>query len=330
MLRTLHHPDGTSRQIHLGGWKKQFSDPRDEEFRVKLHRSFLAAPPKSADLRPICSPIEDQGDLGSCTAHMLAGLVEANENRASKGFQVSGASALPSVLVSNIAVASDGTISFVTSVKSAAPAPTPTPTPPTPPAPPAPTPTPTPTPHKLVRASRLFEYYATRKIEGTTREDSGATIRDAVKAAAQYGVVDESLWPYNIAQFTVNPPQNVWTAAATHKVTSYHSITDGDIETMKSVIASGYPVGFGFQVYDYMMSADMASKGFLPLPGPDEQLQGGHAVDLVGYDDSKKAFLVRNSWGTSWGLQGYFWMVYDYVANTQLASDFWVVQSAPI
>jgi C1A family cysteine protease len=322
MLRTLHHPDGTSRQVHLGGWKKQFSDSRDEEFRVKLHRSFLAAPPKTADLRSICSPIEDQGDLGSCTANMLAGLVEANENRASKGFQISTA-ALPSVLLSNIAVASDGTISFVTSVKAAAPAPTPTP--PTPPAP-----TPTPTPHKLVRASRLFEYYATRKIEGTTREDSGATIRDAVKAAAQYGVVDESLWPYNIAQFAVNPPTGVWTAAATHKVTSYHSITDGDIETMKSVIASGYLIGFGFQVYDYMMSADMASKGFLPLPGADEQLQGGHAVCLCGYDDSKKAFLVRNSWGTSWCVSGYFWMVYDYVANTQLASDFWVVQSAPI
>lgn len=54
-------------------------------------------------------------------------------------------------------------------------------------------------------------------------------------------------------------------------------------------------------------------------------------MDLVGYDDSKGAFIVRNSWGTSWGpFGGYFYMDYDYVANTNLASDFWVVQSAPI
>jgi C1A family cysteine protease len=110
---------------------------------------------------------------------------------------------------------------------------------------------------------------------------------------------------------------------------------------MKSVLAAQYLIEFGFQVYDYFMSADMAAKGLLPVPASSEQLQGGHAVALVGYDDSKVitaadgaaskgAFLVRNSWGANWGLSGYFWMAYDYVANTTLCSDFWVIQSAPI
>ena len=363
MLKTLHHPNGTTRQIHLGGWKKQFTDARDEEFRVKLHGSFLKIAP-SADNRPICSPVEDQGDLGSCTANMFAGLVESNEiKRIGPNYtnvkldDATGGGA--KVTVSNVAVAANGVITYTTKVvPPAPPAPTPPappappqptppsppqPTPPTPPAPPAPPPTPPtpPAPAKLERASRLFEYYATRKIEGTVNEDSGATIRDAIKAGAQYGVADEAAWGYDISKFTTNPPTTVWSSAATHMVTSYHAITDGDLQTMKSVLASGFLIGFGFQVFDYMMSAQMASTGMLPYPGQDEQLQGGHAVCLVGYDDTKQitrsdgtvstgAFLVRNSWGTGWGLAGYFWVAYDYVGDTNLASDFWVVQSAPI
>jgi C1A family cysteine protease len=324
MLRTLHHADGTTRQIHLGGWRKQSTDPRDAEYSLKLHGSFLGTLPTSVDQRPICSSIEDQGDLGSCTANMFAGLIESNEIRRNAHAVHPSFAHLAigsaQVSVSNITVALDGAISYLTTVRPPAPAPTPIP-----PAPPAP-----PVPQKLIHVSRLFEYYATRKIEGTVSEDSGASIRDAIKSGVIYGVADESTWPYDISKFTINPPSGIWTAAAAHRVTSYHSVTDGDIQTMKSVLASGYLIGFGFQVYDYMMSAQMAKTGFLLLPGPNEQLQGGHAVCLVGYDDSKKAFLVRNSWGIGWGIAGYFWMAYDYVKNTALSSDFWVVQSAPV
>ena len=61
-------------------------------------------------------------------------------------------------------------------------------------------------------------------------------------------------------------------------------------------------------------------------------MMGGHAVCAVGYDDSKVivnpsnqksskgALLIRNSWGSSWGDNGYGWLPYDYVL-TGLASD---------
>ncbi len=48
------------------------------------------------------------------------------------------------------------------------------------------------------------------------------------------------------------------------------------------------------------------------LPAPD-QSAGGHAYKFVGYDDSKSAFLMQNSWGSSWGLLGHAWMPYQYV-----------------
>lgn len=73
------------------GWIPDFPDFRDytvEHDAVKnaLKKAGVAkplkTPPKSVDLRPWCSPIEDQSDLGACTAHAGVGLVEYFERRA--------------------------------------------------------------------------------------------------------------------------------------------------------------------------------------------------------------------------------------------------------
>lgn len=252
---------------------------------------------------------------------MLAGLVEANEIKA--GSALKTYSAVPSISVANAVQASDGTITYTMTVKPGV----------------VPTPTPTPTPMKeLIHVSRLAEYYATRKIEGTIDKDSGASIRNAIKAACKYGVCDESIWPYDITKFTVNPSTAVWAAMASHKVTSYHSIADGDLATMKGALVSGYPIGFGFMVYDYFLGSEMSTKAFLDLPKVGESIQGGYAVVIVGYDDTMVspfdkthvgAFLIRNSWGSAWGKSGYFYMSYEYMKRTDLCSDFWVINSSP-
>jgi C1A family cysteine protease len=63
------------------------------------------------------------------------------------------------------------------------------------------------------------------------------------------------------------------------------------------------------------------------MPASDEQVLGGHAVLAVGYDDASQRFLVRNSWGSAWGQNGYFTMPYTYLITSSLASDFWVIQT---
>lgn len=329
MSKKFHTHNGAEKEVHLNGWKRQITDVRDEEFRLKLHPSFLSVGTvaTTVDLRSICSPVEDQGPLGSCTANMLSGMVESNEVRGGAKGKIT-LTASPNVVISGASQATDGTITYTTTVR---PVTSPTPTP---------TPTPSPTPSKkLIHVSRLAEYYATRKIEGTTSSDSGATIRNTIKAAYTYGVCDETLWPYNVSKFATNPPSSVWAAMASHKVTSYHSISDGDLTTMKAALTAGFLVGYGFTVYTYFMTQDMATNAFLNLPGAGEKIEGGHAVCLCGYDDnkvnpfnpsSKGAFLVRNSWGTDWGLAGYFWVSYDYIKNTSLSNDFWVIQSSPL
>ena len=62
------------------------------------------------------------------------------------------------------------------------------------------------------------------------------------------------------------------------------------------------------------------------MPKPQEKVLGGHAVMAVGYDDSKQAVLVRNSWGTDWGIRGYFYMPYGYITNANLCDDFWTIR----
>ena len=48
-----------------------------------------------------------------------------------------------------------------------------------------------------------------------------------------------------------------------------------------------------------------------------------HAIVLVGWDDSKKAWLLRNSWGTGWGEKGYMWI--DYKSNNIGYGTIWCV-----
>ena len=62
------------------------------------------------------------------------------------------------------------------------------------------------------------------------------------------------------------------------------------------------------------------------MPASGEAVIGGHAVMGVGYDDSQQWFIVRNSWGTTWGLNGYFTLPYAYVTDPNLADDFWTIR----
>lgn len=172
--------------------------------------------------------------------------------------------------------------------------------------------------------SRLFVYYNTRAIEGTTDQDSGGQIRDAVSSIVTYGTVPEEELPYDISSFTVKPSDTVYARAIDHKATQYQSLNQSAF-MLKGALAMGHPVIFGFSVYDSFESDAVASTGMVNLPTNSESCVGGHAVLIVGYDDATSRFTVRNSWGADWGMAGYFTMPYAYVLNNQLASDFWVI-----
>ena len=172
--------------------------------------------------------------------------------------------------------------------------------------------------------ARLGIYYLERKLEGTVNQDSGAQIRDGIKVVAKYGVWPEAMQPYDITKFKKAPTKAMLKVGTAHQALTYERL-DGSLLQMKTRLASGFPFVFGFTVYDSFESATVAKTGIVPMPGPNESVLGGHAVLAVGYDDSKQAVLVRNSWGTSWGIKGYFWMPYDYISNPNLADDMWAI-----
>lgn len=174
--------------------------------------------------------------------------------------------------------------------------------------------------------SRLFIYYNERVIEGTVAADAGAQIRDGIKSVASMGVCSETEWPYDIGKFAEKPGASCFADAAKHKVVLYQRLIQ-DLNTMKGCIASGYPFVFGFTVYQEFEGAEVAKSGIVPMPKTRERAIGGHAVMAVGYDDDSEQFTVRNSWGSTWGLDGYFKLPYAYASSHRLASDFWTIRT---
>jgi C1A family cysteine protease len=173
--------------------------------------------------------------------------------------------------------------------------------------------------------SRLFIYYNERVMEHTVEFDSGAAIRDGIKSVNKQGVCAESMLPYDIRRFTEKPGPSCYREALKHQVLSYHSV-ERSLQLFKGCLAEGYPFVFGFTVYDAFESYAVAKTGKLNLPGQDEKVIGGHAVLAVGYDDRPGRFIVRNSWGNDWGLEGYFTMPYEYLTLEGLSTDFWTIR----
>ena len=177
--------------------------------------------------------------------------------------------------------------------------------------------------------SRLFIYYNERAMEHTIKTDSGAQIRDGIKSVNKLGVCPEKMWPYQINKFAHKPPISAYKAGLKHQALSYQSVSRV-LSQMKGCLASGYPFVFGFTVYESFESETVAKTGKLNMPKKSEKVVGGHAVMAVGYDDKAKRFIVRNSWGNDWGINGYFTMPYNYLVNENLADDFWTLRIVEI
>jgi C1A family cysteine protease len=243
--------------------------------KVGATTSAPAALPTSVDLRPWCSPIEDQKTIGSCTAHAGVGLVEYFERRAFG---------------------------------------------------------------KHLDASRLFLYKVTRNLLKWTG-DTGAFLRSTMYALTLFGVPPEEYYPYNIADFDKEPSAFCYAFAQSYQAISYYRLDppgtarDALLARIKTELSKGLPSMFGFTVYSSISQGNTTGK--IPYPTRGERVEGGHAIDAVGYDDNLKikntnpggiettgALLIRNSWGTGWGSAGYGWLPYKYVLDG-LATDWW-------
>lgn len=267
------------------GWLKDYPDFRDysvgqKSLKPLMEKMGIADPLKAAseniDLRKWCPPVEDQGQLGSCTANAGVGMVEYFEKRAFG---------------------------------------------------------------KHLDASRLFLYKATRNLMKVTG-DTGAYLRTTMQALVLFGVPPEEYYPYVVENFDLEPPAFTYSFAQSYQALQYLRLdplqTDTEVllDRIKTNLSAGLPSIFGFTVYNSIQ--DSAATGKIPYPCKGEQVMGGHAVMAVGYDDKMEiknsscknkttgAILIRNSWGTKWGEEGYGWLPYEYVTKG-LATDWWTL-----
>jgi C1A family cysteine protease len=196
---------------------------------------------------------------------------------------------------------------------------------------------------KYIDSSRLFIYKTTRNLMGEIG-DTGAWLRTTMGALALCGVAPEAYWPYTDKHpdFDEEPTPFVYATADNFETLKYFchdpigSNASGNsvILSLKNYLAAGIPSMFGFWGFPSFDYTDV--EGGIPFPCPGEKAQWGHAIVAVGYDDSKRikntfcdkttegAFLIRNSWGESWGDKGYGWLPYKYVMSG-LALDFWSI-----
>lgn len=174
----------------------------------------------------------------------------------------------------------------------------------------------------LTHLSRLYLYWHERFVENDINEDGGAIIRDGMNVLATLGACPETDFPYDVTKFTEQPSEQAEKDAAAFKISSYHRIYD--LNSLKVCLSEGYPAVIGMSVYASFESDDVAAHGIVPLPQFGEQSLGGHAMCVVGYKyiGREEYLIVRNSWGTSWGDQGYCYIPSSFVPRNYI-NDIW-------
>ena len=136
--------------------------------------------------------------------------------------------------------------------------------------------------------------------------DKGSSPYSALRLLQRKGVAPWKSMPYTDKNYTRRPNSAAFRAATPYKIKSYSTLRT--YNAMKSQMAAGRVVLAGIKVYSnfYRLGSKVYESG-------QGSFRGGHAILLVGYDDSKGsngAFKIFNSWGTGWGNKGYGWISY--------------------
>ncbi len=172
--------------------------------------------------------------------------------------------------------------------------------------------------------SRLFIYFNERAIEGVLAHNGPVSLRAGYKTVARDGVCSEPMWPYDVRRFRRPPPARCREAATEHKAIRYMRI-QRNLTDMRACLADEQPFTFGFNVHKTFKSQLVKQTGVVPRPSHLDKALGGHAMLAVGYLDDSLHFIVRNSWGRSWGDLGYCYIPYECMLDPDLAWDFWTV-----
>lgn len=171
--------------------------------------------------------------------------------------------------------------------------------------------------------SEQFVYYNARKVCGQQLEDSGASLYDVITSMAKDGVCFEKTCPFIENDCTMMPLDEAYSEASDKKVVKAMNVKISE-KDIKSAIAQGYPVMISINLYDSFEP----HFGFISRPTIEEIKSGNHgshAMVVCGYSDQEKIFIVRNSWGTSFGVKGYCYIPYSYITDPEFINAAFII-----
>ncbi|MCX5713005.1 MAG: C1 family peptidase [Candidatus Omnitrophica bacterium] len=170
---------------------------------------------------------------------------------------------------------------------------------------------------KLIQLSPRYLYSLCKKFDGSPLEE-GTYPRIAMKVLLNYGVCHESLWPY-VPHQTNLALKGADRDAIRFKIKAYARLKS-QLEMKRSLLING-PFLAGVKVYKSWFNKSVERSGFIPMPKRNEELMGGHAICIVGYDSKLEIFKFKNSWGAKWADKGYGYLLYEYM--NKYCSDAW-------
>ncbi|CAF1600665.1 unnamed protein product, partial [Didymodactylos carnosus] len=152
---------------------------------------------------------------------------------------------------------------------------------------------------KEVDVSRLFIFYNSRERIKQEKKDIAVSITTALDVLGVYGSCKEKYWPYNTELVYTKSTQIAYQKAKRYKAVEVLKVKI-NLDEMKACLAQSFPIVFGLNLTQSFGQAD-DNEGAVPRPNPkDFKIIERHAMLAVGYSDRSEAFIVRNSWGTSW------------------------------
>jgi C1A family cysteine protease len=138
---------------------------------------------------------------------------------------------------------------------------------------------------------------------------SGTSSQKVLDLLQSQGVITWQSMPYSdINGCSLMPTSSQLIEAANYKISSYVKIVNSDRNAIKTMVFSNHPVIITIIADNSFVNAKSGfiwkvNSGSGALP---------HTLIICGYDDSKNAYKVMNSWGTSWADGGYSWIDYDF------------------
>ena len=144
-------------------------------------------------------------------------------------------------------------------------------------------------------------------------ENSGTSLKAALDVARKYGAVKENVLPFSGALYP-GQTETFYALASQLKIRSYFNLSlsrGGSLDAWKRWLATSGPILTRLDVDRTWDDAD-ANAGNLDVYQPKTR-RGGHAIALVGYTPDR--FIVRNSWGTSWGDKGFAYASLAYAKD---------------